>query len=231
MSPEEIKPPEEIKLIVEAALMVAGEPLSVDRLAILFGEEDGIREEVEQALATLGEDYAGRGIELKEVAQGFRFQARPDFAPWLNRLWEEKPPRYSRALLETLAIIAYRQPLTRGDIEDLRGVALSTGMLKTLLEREWIRIVGHREVPGRPAVYATTPMFLDYFNLKTLSELPPLLEMRPLEAPEEIAPSKPTAAQGELALEEGALEEAALGEVVLRDGGRSAEQWIIPSRP
>ncbi|MGH8572769.1 MAG: SMC-Scp complex subunit ScpB, partial [Gammaproteobacteria bacterium] len=165
MSTEEIKP------IVEAALMVAGEPLCVDRLAALFGENDGIRDEVEQALATLRQDYAGRGIELREVAQGFRFQARPELAPWLNRLWDEKPPRYSRALLETLAIIAYRQPVTRGDIEDLRGVALSTGMLKTLLEREWIRVVGHREVPGRPAVYATTPKFLDYFNLRTLSEL------------------------------------------------------------
>jgi len=199
MSPEEMNQ-KEIKAIVEAALMVAGEPLGVDRLAALFGEDDGIRVQVEQALATLREDYAGRGIELKEVAQGFRFQARTGLAPWLNRLWEEKPPRYSRALLETLAIIAYRQPVTRGDIEDLRGVALSTGMLKTLLEREWIRVVGHREVPGRPAVYATTPMFLDYFNLRTLSELPPLPEMRPIEAPEEVAPSGPAAAQGEMEL-------------------------------
>jgi len=205
MSPEEIKP------IIEAALMVAGEPLGVDRLAALFGEDDGIHAEVEQALATLREDYAERGIELREVAQGFRFQTRPGLAPWLNRLWEEKPPRYSHALLETLAIIAYRQPVTRGDIEDLRGVVLGTGMLKTLLEREWIRVVGHREVPGRPAVYATTPKFLDYFNLRTLSELPPLPETLPIEAPEEVAPSAPAAAQGEMELPDVVVGEVAEG--------------------
>jgi segregation and condensation protein B len=189
--------PSEIKPIIEAALMVAGEPLDLDRLAALVGEEEDPREAVGQALAALEEDYAGRGIELREVAQGYRFQARAELAPWLNRLWEEKPPRYSRALVETLAIIAYRQPVTRGDIEDLRGVALGTGMLKTLLEREWIRVVGHREVPGRPAVYATTPKFLDYFNLKTLSELPPLPEPRPVDP---LPPAEPAAAQEELPL-------------------------------
>ncbi len=203
--------PAEIKAVVEAALMVAGEPLGIDRLAHLFGEGEEVRAGIEEALAALREDCAGRGIELKEVAQGYRFQARVELAPWLNRLWEEKPPRYSRALLETLAIIAYRQPVTRGDIEDLRGVALGTGMLKTLLEREWIRVIGHREVPGRPAVYATTAKFLDYFNLKSLSELPPLpetilAETQPAEtrpgSPEAVMPPGPAAAQEERVLEE-----------------------------
>ncbi len=207
--------PEETKAIVEAALMVAGEPLGIERLLGLFGagdaDHDTVRGAVERALAALREECVGRGIELREVAQGYRFQARTELAPWLNRLWEEKPPRYSRALLETLAIIAYRQPVTRGDIEELRGVALGTGMLKTLLEREWIRIVGHREVPGRPAVYATTPKFLDYFNLKSLEELPPLPEPRSPEAPDPISLPGPAAAQAELVLEESVVGEPAEG--------------------
>lgn len=169
----------QIKNIIEAALMVSERPLTLERLMTLFKplEIDGsLYEQVKQALGELRQEYTGRGIELKEVASGFRFQARAELSPWLNQLWEERSPRYSRALLETLAIIAYRQPITRGEIEALRGVSVSSPIIRTLLEREWIRIVGHREVPGRPAVYVTTPQFLDYFNLKSLAELPLLSE-------------------------------------------------------
>jgi segregation and condensation protein B len=169
----------QIKDIIEAALMVSERPLTLERLMILFKplEIDGsLYEQVTQALGELRQEYTGRGIELKEVASGFRFQARAELSPWLNQLWEERSPRYSRALLETLAIIAYRQPITRGEIEALRGVSVSSPIIRTLLEREWIRIAGHREVPGRPAVYVTTPQFLDHFNLKSLAELPLLSE-------------------------------------------------------
>ena len=166
-----------IKDIVEAALMASDQPLTVERLMALF-EPDGppLRDDIERALAALADDYAGRGIEIIQVARGYRVQTRADLSAWINRLWEERPPRYSRALLETLAIIAYRQPITRGEIEALRGVAVSTGILKALLDREWVRLAGHRDVPGRPAVYATTPQFLEYFNLRHLSELPTLGE-------------------------------------------------------
>ena len=165
----------QMKNIIEAALMVSEQPLTVERLAALFKPfemEARLYESVRQALNELREEYAGRGVELKEVASGFRFQARAELSSWLNQLWEERPPRYSRALLETLAIIAYRQPITRGEIEEIRGVSVSSGILRTLLEREWIRVAGHRDVPGRPGIYVTTPQFLDYFNLKDLSELP-----------------------------------------------------------
>jgi segregation and condensation protein B len=168
-----------VKDIVEAALMASDQPLTVERLMALFepdGPPDTLRDDIERALAALAEDYAGRGIEIVRVARGYRVHTRADLSTWINRLWEERPPRYSRALLETLAIIAYRQPITRGEIEALRGVAVSTGTLKILLEREWVRMAGHRDVPGRPAVYATTPQFLEYFNLRHLSELPMLGE-------------------------------------------------------
>lgn len=176
---------ERIKQLVEAALMVAGRPLPVDRLQAVCACEDGgsppSREAIRAALEALAADYVGRGIELKEVASGFRVQARAELAPWLSRLWEERAPRYSRALLETLAIIAYRQPITRGEIEDIRGVSVSGGILKTLLERGWVRVAGHRDVPGRPAVYATTREFLDYFNLRSLADLPSLAELRDID--------------------------------------------------
>ena len=168
-----------VKDIVEAALMASDQPLTVERLMALFEPDvppDSLRDDIERALAALAEDYAGRGIEIIQVARGYRIQTRADLSTWINRLWEERPPRYSRALLETLAIIAYRQPITRGEIEALRGVAVGTGILKTMLEREWVRLAGHRDVPGRPAVYATTPQFLEYFNLRHLSELPLLGE-------------------------------------------------------
>ena len=173
----------ELKKIVEAALMVLAQPLSVSDLLTMF--EDDLdkpdRNEVRKALNELREDCAERGIELKEVASGFRFQARSDFAGRINRLYDEKPQRYSQALLETLAIIAYRQPVTRGEIEDIRGVSLSTGIVRTLFEREWIRVVGHRDVPGHPELLATTRQFLDYFNLKELSELPALGEVKDID--------------------------------------------------
>jgi segregation and condensation protein B len=172
---------EQLKRIVEAILLAAGRPLGQDQLLALFTDEERPqRSDLRSALAALAGEYAGRGIELAEVGSGYRIQIRQEMQPWVSRLWEEKPARYSRALLETLALIAYRQPLTRGDIEDVRGVTVSTSIMKTLLEREWIRVVGHREVPGRPAMYGTTKQFLDYFSLKNLEELPTLAELRDL---------------------------------------------------
>ncbi len=177
----------ELQKIIEGALLAADRPLNVDDLLGLFGGEDSrpSREEVKAALEDIDTDCQGRGFELKQVASGFRFQVRQELSPWISRLWEEKPQKYSRALLETLAIIAYRQPVTRGEIEEIRGVSVSSNIVKTLLEREWIRVVGHRDVPGRPAILATTKKFLDYFNLRRLDDLPPLSEIRDLV---EIAP-------------------------------------------
>ena len=174
---------EKLKNIIEAALLAAGEPLDVDNLLNLFPEtEQPSREDVRGALKTLVEEYDGRGIELKETGGGFRIQTRAEFSEWVSRLWEERPPRYSRALLETLALVAYRQPITRGEIEEIRGVSVSTNIMKTLLEREWVRVLGHRDVPGKPAMYGTTRQFLDYFNLKNLNELPTLAEIRDIDS-------------------------------------------------
>jgi len=173
-----------LKQILEGALLVAGEPLTPERLLNLFPDgEQPARNAVLEILASLERDYRGRGIELIQVAGGFRVQARKETAPWVARLWEEKPARYSRALLETLALIAYRQPITRGEIEDIRGVAVSTHIVKTLTEREWIHSIGHRDVPGRPALYATTRKFLDYFGLCSMNDLPALAEIRNPEFP------------------------------------------------
>ena len=166
--------------ILEAALMAFGHPLSLERMQSLF-DEPPTKQALQDALAALQQEWRGRGIELVEVASGFRLQVAQSCAPWVARLWEERPQRYSRALLETLALIAYRQPITRGDIEDVRGVIVSSSIIKTLLEREWVKIVGHRDVPGRPALYATTKEFLDYFNLKTLDELPSLADIKALD--------------------------------------------------
>ncbi|HRF63308.1 MAG TPA: SMC-Scp complex subunit ScpB [Candidatus Competibacter sp.] len=171
----------ELTAILEAVLLAATEPLSLDRLLNVFPEiERPDRTALRAALAELATACEGRGVELVEVASGFRLQVPADFAPWVSRLWEERAANYSRALLETLALIAYRQPITRGEIEAVRGVSLSSGIMRTLQERGWIKVVGHREVPGRPALYATTHAFLDYFNLKSLSELPPLATPRDL---------------------------------------------------
>lgn len=171
--------PESLKNIVEAALLAAGRPLSLDALQGLFAELDmPDKKALREALAALAEDYEGRGIAIREVSSGWRIQVREDCSPWVSRLWEERPQRYSRPLMETLALMAYRQPVTRGEIEDIRGVSVSSQIIKTLLEREWVRVVGHRDVPGKPALYATTREFLDYFGLKSLDELPTLAEIR-----------------------------------------------------
>ncbi len=146
----------------------------------LFGRDAPERSEIKTILEQIESSCEDRGFELKKVASGYRFQVRSELSEWIGRLWDEKPPRYSRALLETLSLIAYRQPITRGDIEEIRGVSVSTNIVRSLMEREWIRIVGHRDVPGRPAIFATTKTFLDYFNLKSLEELPPLAEIRDL---------------------------------------------------
>lgn len=172
-----------IKNILEAALMVASQPLTLDKLQSLFARDavQPDRDVLRSALAELAADCDGRGIELVEVASGWRYQVKVDYAEWVNRLWDEKPSRYSRALLETLAIIAYRQPITRGEIEDIRGVSVSSNIIRTLTEREWVKSVGHRDVPGKPELLATTKGFLDYFNLKKLSDLPTLAEIRDLD--------------------------------------------------
>lgn len=172
----------QIKHILEAALLAAGRPLTLDELRALFGEEHApAKTDLREAIAALQADYEGRGISINEVASGFRIEVRSTMAPWLGRLWEERPQRYSRALMETLAIIAYRQPVTRGDVEDIRGVVVTTNIIRTLLERSWIKVVGYRDVPGKPAMYGTTREFLDYFGLRQLDELPPLAEIRDLD--------------------------------------------------
>lgn len=173
--------PEKMQSIIEAALLVAGQPLTIAAIQNMFAAE--VRpstSEIRAIIADLKSRYVDRGIELQEVASGFRFQAKAEFSPWLSKLWEERSPRYSRAFLETLAIIAYKQPITRAEIEDIRGVTVSTHIVKTLVERDWIRIIGYKEVPGKPAIYGTTKMFLDYFNLKSLAELPTLAEFKSL---------------------------------------------------
>ncbi|MCE4055216.1 SMC-Scp complex subunit ScpB [Pseudomonas sp. Au-Pse12] len=175
--------PRELASLLEAFLLASGKPQSLERLFELFEEAERPDPAVfKKALTLLGKSCEGRAFELKEVASGYRLQIREKFAPWVGRLWEERPQRYSRALLETMALIAYRQPITRGEIEDVRGVAVNSNIVKTLLEREWIRVVGYRDVPGKPAMFATTKAFLDHFNLKNLDDLPPLAELREIEA-------------------------------------------------
>ncbi len=174
---------DQLKQIIEAALMAADTALNIDRLLQLFehDEDKPTREQVKNVLTALQDECEGRGVELKRIASGYRYQTRVDVQPWVARLWQEKPPRYTRALLETLSLIVYRQPITRGEIEEVRGVSVSSSIIKTLLEREWIKVIGHKEVPGRPALYASTKKFLDYFNLKTLNELPTLADLTDLD--------------------------------------------------
>ncbi|NNJ90428.1 MAG: SMC-Scp complex subunit ScpB [Gammaproteobacteria bacterium] len=174
---------QKLKSIIEAALLASGGSLSLDQMLQLF-EQDSMPEKkaLREVLAELADDYEGRGMQITETGSGWRIQIRAEYADWVSRLWEEKPARYSRALMETLALIAYRQPITRGEIEDVRGVSVSTNIIKTLQEREWIRVVGHRDVPGKPALYATSRIFLDYFNLKSLNDLPSLAEIRDLDS-------------------------------------------------
>ncbi len=188
------------KKIIEGLLLAAGKPLPISKIADVFPEHERPEtEELQAAIKAIELDCEDRGFELKKVASGYRFQVKQEFGEWVGKLWDERPQRYSRALLETISIIAYRQPITRGEIEKIRGVAVSTNIIRTLIEREWVRVVGHRDVPGRPAMYATTKQFLDYFNLKSLEELPPLSEIRDLE---ELDP--------ELSLEENAPESRVL---------------------
>lgn len=172
-----------LKPILEALFAASDKPLSVNNIFDLFvGDLDQPgKDDVRQAIHELGEQYGNSGVELKQVASGFRLQVKPAYELWVSRLWEQKPPRYSRALMETLALIAYRQPITRGEIEDIRGVSVSSNIIKTLQEREWVKPLGHKDVPGKPSLYGTTSGFLDYFNLKSLNELPTLAEIRDLD--------------------------------------------------
>ena len=170
------------KRIVEAILFAAKRPMTAKQVQQVFPElEQPELHEIQAAIEAITEDYRSRPIELKQVASGYRFQVKQELSRWVSRLFEEKPPKYSRALLETLAIIAYRQPVTRGDIEDIRGVSVSSSIIQTLLEREWIRVVAHKEAPGRPGLYGTTKQFLDYFNITSLNELPTLQEIQHLD--------------------------------------------------
>jgi segregation and condensation protein B len=206
----------QLKSILEGALLAAGKPLTLEQLVALF-EENSRPEpaELREALEELRADCTERGVELTEVATGFRLQVRRELAPWIARLSEDKPPRYSRALLETLAIIAYRQPITRADIEEVRGVAVNPAIIRTLQEREWVRVVGHRDVPGRPELLATTRQFLDHFSLKSLEDLPPLSEIKDFE---QLNPEVP------LAIEDPASEVAAIPE-------QQAELALMESLP
>lgn len=177
--------------------MASSRPIGIDKLLSVFTDkEQPDRKVLKKVLGQLADDYKGKSVELKEVSSGYRFQVRKDYAEWVSRLWEEKPARYSRALLETLALVAYKQPITRGEIEKIRGVSVSSQIMKTLLEREWVHVVGHRDVPGKPAIYATTREFLDYFNLTSLEELPPLAEIKDLDKiAGELALSDPDASE------------------------------------
>lgn len=172
------QPRTSLKNIIEALLLASGEPLTPSIIASVFSDEERpSQSDIGHALQELTADCEERGLELKEVASGFRLQVRQEVNPWVSRLWEDRPQRYSRALLETLALIAYRQPITRGDIEEVRGVSVRTNIIRMLQEREWIRVVGHRDVPGKPALFGTTKVFLDYFDLKSLDDLPSLAEI------------------------------------------------------
>jgi len=178
--------PEQLQSIIEAAIMVSDHPLTVSSLQNLFPEEERpATADIKAAIASINDRHQTGGIELKELASGYRFQAKAEYSRWLVKLWEERAPRYSRAFFETLALIAYKQPITRAEIEDIRGVTVSSNIIKTLLEREWIRLIGYKDIPGRPGIYGTTKEFLDYFNLKSLNEMPPLSELKSLEAQDE----------------------------------------------
>ena len=241
-----------IRNVIEAALLAAGRPLQPADLAALF--EENARpstQEVHEALTRLSAEYGDRGVEIKETAAGFRIQVRREFASEISRLWPERPARYSRALLETLALIAYRQPITRGEIEAVRGVAVNPNIVKTLLERNWIRVLGQRDVPGRPELLGTTREFLDYFGLKGLDELPPLAELKAmgdlhpqleLPASSDAAASMPAGSGGESAAQDAApgspagdprrqLAEARLLEETLEEEPADADEQSEPQEP
>jgi segregation and condensation protein B len=230
----------EIKYFIEAALLAAARPLNADQLQKLFdGRSAPDKAEIREAIAALIEEYEPRGITIAEVASGYRMQVKAAMAERLEKLWEERPPRYSRALFETLALVAYRQPITRGEIEDIRGVSVSSNIVRTLMERDWVRVVGHRDVPGRPAMFGTTRTFLDYFGLKKLDDLPPLADLADWETlrvqlnlPEVEDPGElPVEASGPEAQEEAEVvavesamdESAANNDVGIEDSASSAE--------
>ena len=168
-----------VKMIIEGLLLAASRPLNLSEIAQVFDEnERPDKKELREIIKVIEADCFDRGFELQEVASGYRFQVKQELSSWVGKLWDERPPRYTRALLEILALIAYKQPITRGDIEEIRGVSVSPNIIRTLIDREWVRVVGHRDVPGRPAMFATTKTFLDYFNLKSLQDLPPLSEIK-----------------------------------------------------
>lgn len=215
---------EQLQRILEGAILAAGEAVSVDKMLSLFErKERPEKADIKEALEAIQEKNEGRGFQLVEVASGWRFQVAEDTATWVNRLWEEKPQKYSRALLETLALIAYRQPITRGDIEDVRGVAVSSHIIKTLTERDWVKVVGHRDVPGRPALYATTRQFLDYFNLKSLDELPTLGELQDIDGLNENLGFE---AAAEVLKTESELDSADAG--APGEGAEASDQEVIP---
>lgn len=208
-----------LKRIVEAAILAAGTPQTASQLLALFGENEATsHDEIARAIESLQADCEHRGIELVEVASGFRYQVRQDVHGWVARLWTERPSKYSRALLETMALIAYRQPITRGEIEQIRGVAVSTHIIKTLEEREWIRVVGHRDAPGKPTLFGTTRGFLDYFNLKSLDELPSLDEIRDFEDLDpQLALGPPSEDRPKAEIGDGAADNPALAEAAEMD--------------
>jgi segregation and condensation protein B len=252
---------DQLKMIVEGALLAAGRSLDLNQLEKLFDEDllgrslakgqvvkessaenDTVeesrpaRDQIKAVLEDIAVDCTGRGFELKRTGSGYRFQVRQELSQWVNKLWDEKPKKYSRALLETLALIAYRQPITRGDIEEIRGVSVSSEIIKSLLEREWVRVVGHRDVPGRPALYATTKQFLDYFSLKSLEQLPALNEIKDIE---EINPELALDVAQQLVanvdgneevqsdIEEGGSEQSEIVQSVA-EGGSFDESQLIP---
>lgn len=215
---------EKLKNIVEAALLAAQQPLTLPMLSALFPETDGVgHEDLARAIEALTQDCEGRGIELVEVASGFRYQVRTDVHPWVARLWAERSTKYSRALLETLALIAYRQPITRGEIEQVRGVTVASSIMHTLEEREWIRVVGYRDVPGKPALFGTTRQFLDYFNLKSLDQLPTLAEIRDIADPDPQLALSATAAAAPAAPDPANPDDADAGEATPDDAPRTTE--------
>ncbi|MEC8949994.1 MAG: SMC-Scp complex subunit ScpB [Pseudomonadota bacterium] len=218
-----------LKMVVEGLLLAAGRPLTIDNIASVFDKKERPdRQELKAVMQVISEECNDRGFELTEVASGYRFQVKQELSEWIGRLWEEKPPRYTRALLETLSLIVYRQPITRGDIEEIRGVGVSPNIIRTLLDREWVRVVGHRDVPGRPAMFATTKQFLDYFNLKSLQELPPLAEIKDLgKSEQELDLEDDFTARGSLELPEEAIDESGYERTVATDAELLAEREAV----
>ncbi|MEE3300422.1 MAG: SMC-Scp complex subunit ScpB [Pseudomonadota bacterium] len=218
-----------LKMVVEGLLLAAGRPLTIDNIASVFDKKERPdRQELKAVMQVISEECNDRGFELTEVASGYRFQVKQELSEWIGRLWEEKSPRYTRALLETLSLIVYRQPITRGDIEEIRGVGVSPNIIRTLLDREWVRVVGHRDVPGRPAMFATTKQFLDYFNLKSLQELPPLAEIKDLgKSEQELDLEDDFTARGSLELPEEAIDESGYERTVATDVELLAEREAV----